>query len=66
MLLKSNSKSTCSKSGEDSGEHGRDDSFGVIDVNCLLNCKDVDTNERRSGNDDYNYLSWSHYYYHCT
>jgi len=34
-------------------------SFGVLDVNRLLNCKDVDTNECRSGNDDYNYLSHS-------
>ena len=38
--------------GKIGGEHVRDESFGVMDMNRLLNCKDVDTNERRSGNDD--------------
>jgi len=49
----SKSKSTkVARVGKIGGEHVRDESFGVMDMNRLLNCKDVDTNERRSGNDD--------------
>ena len=55
--LKSNSKTWITEQIEDGWIQRRLEersfvSFGVMDVNRLLNCKGVDTTKCRSGNDD--------------